>query len=231
MTACDPLEPRDGVDHSGRGRAATGYAVKIQDVRVGAHRYTIRSLLDRQQYSDPHGLAEARGISSASWSHFGQLWSSGLVLAEHVDSIALDGQRVLEVGCGLAMPAIVLHRRLADVAVSDWHPECAAFLRENLRLNHLGPLPFHDVDWARADASLGRFDLIIGSDILYERSHPRQLVEFFERHAQVKVDVILIDPRRGQAGELARRMLALGFSSTAIGLPIAGYRLTHYRRG
>ncbi len=213
----------------------TCYAVKHQEVRIGEHEYTIRSLLDRQQYHDPHGHASARGISSASWGHFGQLWSSGLVLAEHVSTVVLDGQRVLEIGCGLAVPGIVLHRRVADIVVSDWHPECAAFLRENLRLNHLGPLRYRDVDWSGGSPSLGpklgKFDLIIGSDVLYERSHPRQLVEFFERHAERRVDVLLVDPQRGQAGELARRMLERGFSrSTPLVPPVAGHRITLYRR-
>jgi predicted nicotinamide N-methyase len=209
----------------------SGYDVKLQAVQVGEHQYTIRSLRDRQQYSDPLGLAHARGISSASWSLFGQVWSSGLVLAEHMDGVVLDGQRVLEVGCGLAVPGIVLHRRLADVVVSDRHPECAAFLHENLRLNGLGPLPFRDVDWSGRNPALGSFDLIIGSDVLYERDHPRQLVEFFDRHARPRVEVLMVDPRRRQGGELARRMLAHGFRSTALlGPAVAGHRITHYLR-
>lgn len=209
----------------------TGYDVKHEEIRIGDHEYTIRSLLDRQQYSDPHGHASARGISSASWSHFGQVWSSGLVLAEHVDTLVLDGQRVLEIGCGLAVPGIVLHRRVADVVVSDWHPECAVFLRENLRLNNLGPLRFHDGDWSGGNATLGRFDLIIGSDVLYERNHPRQLVEFFDLHAEQRVDVLMVDPRRGQSSELTRRMLERGFSrSPSLAPATAGHRITHYRR-
>lgn len=149
-----------------------------------------------------------------------------------MDTLALDGQRVLEIGCGLGVPGLVLHRRGANVAVSDWHPECGAFMRENLRLNAMGPLPFHDLDWSVPDPGLGTFDLFIASDVLYERNHPRQLVDFFERHAGPKVEVQIVDPRRGQAGEFARRMREHGFSRAAPHTPeTPGYRIIHYHRG
>ena len=48
----------------------------------------IRSLLDRQQYSDPDGAAERLGISSAAWPLFGQLWPSALQLASFISRLA-----------------------------------------------------------------------------------------------------------------------------------------------
>lgn len=209
-----------------------GFAVKLQEIEIGPHRYIVRSLRDRQQFADARGEAEAKGISSASWSHFGQLWPAGLVLAEHVNDLMLHGQRVLEVGCGLAIPGIVLHRRGGDVTVCDHHPECSAFLGHNLRLNGLGPLPYQDVDWTGANPKLGTFDLFIASDVLYERTHPQQLVEFIDRHANARTEVVIVDPRRGQAGELARRMVEHGFVPTEpILAPVVGYRILRYCRG
>lgn len=51
-----------------------GYLLKHESIAVtGVDNLTIRSLLDRQQYSDPLGAAERLGISSASWPLFGLL--------------------------------------------------------------------------------------------------------------------------------------------------------------
>ena len=56
-----------------------GYQTKQECVAIpGAHDLHIQSLLDRQQYADPLGEAEALGISSAAWPLFGLLWPSSL---------------------------------------------------------------------------------------------------------------------------------------------------------
>ena len=57
--------------------STTGYEVKFQRIGVaGGADLQIRSLLDRQQFFDPEGLALAEGISSATWPLFGLLWPS-----------------------------------------------------------------------------------------------------------------------------------------------------------
>lgn len=49
----------------------SGYQVKTDTITVGASKYHIRSLTDRQQYDDVGGLAALAGISSATWALFG----------------------------------------------------------------------------------------------------------------------------------------------------------------
>ena len=72
-----------------------GYQVRLQTIAIGATDYQIRALLDRQQYHDPEGQAEAAGISPSSWSLFGQVWPSARVLAQTMDSFDLVDKRIL----------------------------------------------------------------------------------------------------------------------------------------
>ena len=45
-----------------------GYLTKQEQIAVtGVDDLVIRSLLDRQQFFDPHGVADRLGISSATW--------------------------------------------------------------------------------------------------------------------------------------------------------------------
>jgi SAM-dependent methyltransferase len=159
------------------------YAVKFEDLEIGGAPYHVRSLLDRQQFSDPDGVAAALGICSTSWPLFGLLWPAGCVLAEQMSHIDFAGRRVLEIGCGLGLASLVAQARGADVTASDHHPLADSFLRANAALNHLPPIRFHRGDWQVADEALGRFDLIIGSDVLYDRALPIPLAGFIERHA------------------------------------------------
>jgi predicted nicotinamide N-methyase len=213
-----------------------GYQVKIETLAVGGVDLQIRSLLDRQQFSDPHGDAERAGISSTDWPLFGMVWPSAQVLADAMVHVELGAKRVLEVGCGLALASLVVQRRRGDITASDRHPLAATFLLDNLRRNGLAPLRFVTSDWGAATDTLGRFDLIIGSDVLYERQQPEALSRFIEEHSHATMQVLIADPDRGNRNAFNRRMDALGFerSEKKVGKLSDGAaykgRLLSYRR-
>lgn len=216
-----------------------GYEVKFQQVGVaGGADLEIRSLLDGQQYSDPLGEAEAAGISPATWPLFGQVWPSARKLADLMQVRELGGRRILEIGCGLALASLVIHRRLGDVTASDCHPLASRFLDANLLLNDLPELKYQTGNWARSNPLLGEFDLIIGSDVLYERSHPGQLAGFIQFHAAPVAEVLIVDPNRGNRSAFNKAMALAGFSLTETpidtplddGSPYRG-RLLQYCRG
>ncbi|MBI5786338.1 MAG: class I SAM-dependent methyltransferase [Rhodocyclales bacterium] len=189
-----------------------GYEVKVQRVAVaGGENLEIRSLLDRLQYADPDGAAALAGISPASWPLFGQIWPSSQILAGLMQDWQLGTQRFLEIGCGLALASLVVHRRGGDITASDCHPLAETFLRDNLRRNSLPPMKYSTGNWRRPNPALGRFDVLIGSDLLYEPDHPEQLAEFIERHAVNCADVLIIDPNRGHRTAFTRCMRQTGF--------------------
>lgn len=215
-----------------------GYEVKFQKVAVaGGADLEIRSLLDRQQYADPLGEAEAVGISPACWPLFGQVWPSSQKLADLMQVWELGSRRVLEIGCGLGLPSLVIHRRGGNITASDCHPLTESFLRANLLLNQLVGMEYRIGNWGRSVSAMGEFDLIIGSDVLYERSHPEQLAAFLQLHAAARAEVLIIDPNRSNRRAFHRAMALLGFDLTETmldaplddGSPYRG-RLLHYRR-
>jgi predicted nicotinamide N-methyase len=195
--------------------AALGYQIKHQQVAVaGGLELNIRSLLDIQQYYDPLGEAENAGISPACWPLFGQLWPSAQKLADLMQVYHLGERRVLEIGCGLALASMVVHRRNGDITASDCHPLTENFLNANLQLNALPALKYNTGNWDRANPELGKFDLIIGSDVLYERNQPVALASFIDLHAAANAEVLIIDPNRGNRTAFNRQMAEHGFSLT-----------------
>ena len=199
-----------------------GYATKDETIAIaGVDALVVRSLLDRQQFSDNEGVAEKMGISSAGWSLFGLIWPSELRLAARLAQRPVrPGERILEVGCGLAVASLVGHRAGADITASDRHPLTALFLRENLLLNGLAPMKYLHGDWAvesaaeaadDAGAGSDQYDLIIGSDLLYERDVEGDLARFVNRHAKPECEVWIVDPDRGNRPAFNRRMTSAGF--------------------
>jgi predicted nicotinamide N-methyase len=191
-----------------------GYEVATSTHRVGSNLYSIRALADRLQYWDPDDDAARAGISQASWPLFGVLWPAGIALAQEVNRIPIAGRRILEVGCGIGLSSLVLRMRGADITACDHHPLAGEFLRHNAKLNGLAPIAFHQAPWSGSNPRLGRFDLIIGSDLLYERDHPALLAGFLSRHATAACCIILADPGRGYRGRFSSQMRAQGYSSS-----------------
>ena len=196
-----------------------GYLTKQQSIAVaGVADLQIRSLLDRQQYSDPLGVAERAGISSAAWPLFGLVWPSGAHLAARIaERPVTAGERILEIGCGLGLASLVGHRRGADMTASDCHPLAGAFLTENLRLNGLPDMDYRVGDWAATAAPgalqvQGRYGLIIGSDVLYDRDASEALAGFIGRHAHAQSEVWIVDPDRDNRTAFSRRMNELGYT-------------------
>jgi predicted nicotinamide N-methyase len=198
-----------------------GYLTKQEHIAVaGVANLHIRSLLDRNQFFDPLGEAESLGISSAAWPIFGLLWPSGARLAARMALRPVNvDEHILEIGCGLALASIVAHRRGADITASDCHPLAAGFLQRNLRLNSLPPMPYVHGQWGGAPSATNTlaalpklYELIIGSDVLYERDTQGDLASFIARNAAPAVEVWIVDPDRSNRPAFNKRMAALGFS-------------------
>lgn len=184
---------------------------RYQTIEFGDMDIHLRSLRDNQEFSDDQGEAANLGISSASWPLFGIIWASGHVLAQEMLNFDITNKRILEVGCGMALASHLLNKRNANITATDYHPETGNFLAENTKLNQTNSIPFVRTGWADAETHLGKFDVIIGSDILYEAEHVELLANFLNQHASVHCEIILVDPGRGHHAKFSKKMVQLGF--------------------
>jgi predicted nicotinamide N-methyase len=192
----------------------TNLRLAYQTVEFGKTDIHLCTLRDKQEFYDPDGVAEKLGISSAMWSLFGVVWPSGMVLAHFIAGYGTGTKRILEVGCGMALSSLILNKQSADITATDYHPETAKFLQRNALLNEDHPIAYEQVDWADENDDLGLFDLIIGSDLLYEDQHIALLANFIENHSKPTCEVILVDPGRGRKNKISARMIEYGFSSS-----------------
>ena len=214
-----------------------GYQVREIEHAVGGHPYRLRVLSDTQQFADPDGHGERAGVSSATWSLFGQLWPSGALLAHAMDRFDIAGKRILELGCGIGLASLVLQRRGADVVATDVHPLAEVFLAYNAALNELPAVHYRHVRWDEPLPALGQFDAIVASDVLYERGHAELIAGVVERHAAPRAEVLVTDPGRGNSARFSRLLAEQGFSMESETCPMNDGeppphrgRLLHFRR-
>lgn len=190
----------------------TPLRLRYQTIEFGQTDIHLCTLRNHQEFHDPFGVAENLGISSASWPLFGVIWPSSLVLAHYLDHYNTSSKRILEVGCGMALSSLLLNKQCADISATDHHPEAGKFLLRNTLLNGCKPIVFEQLDWGEMSGNLGQFDLIIGSDLLYEDEHTELLANFIDAHANPSCEVILVDPGRGRKTKLSNKMRSFGYS-------------------
>src|ERR671910_684904 len=69
--------------------------------------------------------------------YWAELWPSALALARVIARRPLTGRRVLELGCGLGLPAIAAALAGGRVLATDWAPDAVAMIARNAEHNAL----------------------------------------------------------------------------------------------
>jgi predicted nicotinamide N-methyase len=164
----------------------------------------------------PEVAAELPDDGPVDWApiapYWAVLWRSGVALAREVEGERLSGLRVVELGCGLAVPSIAAARGGASVLATDVSREALALAKRNARANGV-QIATAAIDWAKRDAAApsgpldatsadvlarhGPFDLVLAADVLYKRDAVAPLLALLPRLAP---EALLADPGRPAAG-------------------------------
>jgi predicted nicotinamide N-methyase len=165
----------------------------VQRVRVpGGDVFLVRPV-------DWEQLRHEEGGAGRPVPYWATPWPSGAVLAGAVaEDPPRPGTRVLELGCGLALPSIVAARAGANVLATDGSEDAVAFAAHSLALNELqGEVA--QVDWAEQGDTLaarGPWDLVLAADVLYLTANVELALELIPRLVAPGGEVRLADPRR-----------------------------------
>jgi predicted nicotinamide N-methyase len=151
--------------------------------------------------ADWSALREAEQEAGRDTPYWAIPWPSGNVLAR---AVAADppprGARVLELGCGLALPSVAAARAGASVLATDGSADAAVFAAHNLALNEVegDVLP---ADWRVAGDRLASepWDLVLAADVLYLRDNVDSLLGLLRRLIGPDTEVWLADPGRAGA--------------------------------
>jgi predicted nicotinamide N-methyase len=128
--------------------------------------------------------------------YWAEVWPSSRVLAGHVAGLPGKGRRFLELGCGVGFASLVAARVGFQVLATDYYAEALEFVRENARRNSLPEPDVRLVDWRKFPDDLGLFDIVVGSDILYERPYTPLIVQAFKRTLAPGGSGFVTDPNR-----------------------------------
>jgi ETFB lysine methyltransferase len=141
-------------------------------------------------------ISEDDYVKDERLPYWADLWPSAQILAREVREMRLDGLRVLELGCGLGLVAIGATLAGAQVTATDYYDDAIQFATLNVAEATGKSMVARMVDWTAMPADLGRFDVVLTSDVLYEPRYAALVAGAITATLRRGGEAIVADPGR-----------------------------------
>jgi predicted nicotinamide N-methyase len=144
--------------------------------------------------------------------YWANVWESAIVLAEDLSRLDGGGLSLLELGCGIGLPAIVAARQGFVATASDYEEDALEAVRFNADRNGADNLAVRLIDWRNLPADLGNFDRMVAADVLYEKHHAVALAAVLSQALAPNGLGLIADPGRARAAEFEPACRAAGLT-------------------
>lgn len=142
--------------------------------------------------------------------YWAELWPSARVLAAWVLGTNGAGLSALELGCGAGLVATGASLAGYDVLATDYYEDALRFTRVNAWRNG-APIPrARLLDWRSLPAERESFDLVLASDVLYERPYGLLVAETIDAFLSDRGRAIIADPGRVAREDFLAASVSLG---------------------
>lgn len=177
--------------------------------------------------------------------YWADLWASAIGLSRYLvdNQVFVQGKDVLEIGCGLGLPAIVAGKLGAlHTIATDYLPEALDFAQLNWEQNlPLENVEFTVLDWrnipknfSKTSENVGeeapqyKADILLAADVAYEKRAFEHLINAF--HQLVKPDgrILIAEPNRFISKDFFENLANQGFKvgKTTLGVERRGHIFT-----
>lgn len=175
------------------------FPIVTTHVEIAGRRYELRRPESADALLDL--LTEEDFAEDDRLPYWAEVWPSSRVLAERVAGRPGHGRRLLELGCGVGLVALAAATAGFEVLATDYYAEAVDFTASNARLNRLDSIAARLVDWRSFPTDLGRFDLVVASDVLYERPNSSLVASVLAATLAKDGLAIITDPGRKPAAQ------------------------------
>ena len=203
-----------------------------QTLDVGGRAYSLllpASPDDVLYYLEQHpDAAQTLGLDP----YWAQLWPTSERLAASVAQESWSSEsRAIELGCGIGLVGLAALASGMRVTFTDYNPLAVELALENARRNKLDARAEGQVvDWR--DPPDRKFDVILGSDLIYDRELHVPLMQTIERLANQDATIWIADGGRRATEEfflLARKRWRIDLQDLE-NRPASDIRIGEYRR-
>jgi ETFB lysine methyltransferase len=146
--------------------------------------------------------------------YWAALWPSAQVLAARVLRERGSTRSLLELGCGVGLVATASALAGFRVTATDYYADAVRFARVNAWANARTRITARHADWRDWPATLGRFDVVVASDVLYERQYATLVADVVARSLSPAGRALIADPGRYAAPAFVDECRTRGLAAT-----------------
>ena len=230
-------------------RIGRSYAVMTEPIRAGAIEVQFTRIADPNRVLDEVATEEDRREKATGrrkrddelhLPYWAELWDSSIGMATFIaeqwsacgrqESIvariarrSMSSSRpasVMDLGCGMGLTGTVAARLGTRVLFADLETPALLFAELN-SLTNASRCRTRRVNW-QTDRLKERFDLILGADIVYDRTQWVFLEPFFAAHLALGGGILLGEPGRSSGEEFETWIAARGWQMRGFTQPLAG---------
>ena len=189
----------------------TQFDVVQTDIRIGPRVVTLHHPRDADDLID-----EAAFAIDERLPYWADVWPSARVLAERLLTTRVDERRLLEIGCGSGLVSVAAAIAGFDVTSTDYYDEALRFTALNVLVNTGVLIDTRAADWRRFPHDIGRFDLVVASDVLYEPEHASLVAAVIDRTLTARGSAMIADPGRLAAPQFVEQCKERGMPAAIV---------------
>lgn len=155
------------------------YEIETVPLKIGDRVLQIVQLRDYEEYIV--NQIERHDLNVTEAPFWAKLWESSFVLAYFMGRHPVNaGSRMLEIGAGIGIVGLYAALCGHQVTITDINEDALLFARANALLNGLTDVSIRRLDWNDSSEN-DQYDVIFGSEIVYDRRSYPALVNFLHR--------------------------------------------------
>ncbi len=194
-------------DNRGTTRRFGAFDAQLTRVAVGDDAIALWQVCDLERHVDRHALLAGDDPDEPPyWAH---LWSGAHVLAA---AVPRGARTAIELGCGLALPALTAARRGARVVCVDRDPTPLAFVRASAAANGVADVVHAVAADATSPAVGGTYDLVLAAEVLYDRAAFPRIAQAIGDRLAPQGTALLTDGHRIDTRAFPAELMARGLA-------------------
>ena len=163
---------------------------------------------------DPHFIkaqyeAETDANPKTPFPYWSQIWPSATALAQFIEKQPhyIQDKEVLELAAGLGLPSFVASQWAKQIVCTDYLPEIVTVLEKSVIHNNLSNVKCEVLDWNNIHSSFFSAEVVLMSDVNYNPTDFRTLLEVFKNFLSKGATLILSTPQRLMAKSFVEQLM------------------------